>query len=97
MFVWLVTVRAAEGCSPQLGQILTERMLPLLQGQDGCSAPAVAACVNCAGEHTYLAYWTDRASVERFETTPAYRAPADDLAPLVRVPLKCELWQVLAS
>lgn len=96
MVIWLVTVRAAEGRSPEVREVLERRMLPLLHARPGCDLAALAACINCAGEHTYLAYWADRGAVEAFEAEPTYRAVLDDLAPLLRVPPRRELWAILA-
>ena len=92
MFLWLVTVRAAEGRSPAVRRLLDGRLLPLLRALPSCSGPILAACTNCAGEHTYLAFWSSRSAVEAFETPPDYQAFVNALAPLLRVPPKRELW-----
>lgn len=95
MVIWLVTVRAAEDHSAAVGGSLKDRLLPLLHAHPSCNAPTIARCVNCAGEYTYLAYWDDSDTVLSFEATPAYQAVLDDLAPLLRVRPKRELWEVL--
>lgn len=97
MFAWLVTLRGAEGTGTTIEDLLTERLLPLLRSQRGCTAPAAARCVNCAGEVTYMATWTDRERLEAFEASDAYKAIAGALAPHLRVPAKRELWEMLAS
>ncbi len=97
MYQWLVTVRAADGENDRVRAVLRERLLPLLQAQEGCAEPRLAACVNCAGEHTYLATWSSLAAVEALEGSAAYRAVLENLTPLLRVPPKRELWDVLAD
>lgn len=96
MFVWLVTVRAAEGRSLAVHALLVERLIPLLRAQPGCAGPTLAACVNCVGEYTYLAYWDSRGAVEAFEANPNYQAVVDELKSMVRRPLERELWAVLS-
>lgn len=97
MVIWLVTVRAVDGASPAVAVRLQEEVLPLLRQQPEASAPSLARCTNCGGEHTYIAYWPDRAAVERFEATHAYRQVADTLAPPLRVPPKRELRELLTT
>ncbi len=97
MFVWLVTVRAADGGSLVVTELLRERLLPVLRSQPACVGPTLARCVNCAGESTFLAYWNDRAALEAFEDSPAYRALLRELTPHLRLPPKRELWEVLAG
>lgn len=97
MYIWLVTVRAREGYSDSVGQLLGERLLPLLREQQECSAPGVARCIHCAGEHTYFAYWGNQAVVKGLEDNQGYRDLLDELTPLLRLPPKRELWEVIAS
>ena len=97
MFRWLVTVRAADGRSDDLRSELRSSMLPLLRRQDGCAQPELAACIHCAGEHTYLAHWPSEEAVVDFEQSAEYRAAVEGLAPLLRVPPKRELWEVLPA
>ena len=94
MKIWLVTVRALEGRDNNVREILRSRLAPLLT-KSGCTSPAVAGCLHCAGEYTYLGYWRDDESVEAFERLPGYRSVLADLAPLLRVPPKRELWELL--
>lgn len=96
LFVWLVTVRAAHGCSPAVNELLSERLMPMLRAQSECLTPAVAQGVNCGGEYSYLGYWRDREALEAFEATPAYQELVGALTPLLRLPPKRELWQVLS-
>lgn len=95
-FAWSVTLRAVAGSATEVEDLLTERLLPLLNAQNGCTAPAAARCVNCVGEVTYMATWADRERLEAFEASAAYTAIARDLAPRLRVPAKRELWEILA-
>ncbi len=97
MFVWLVTVRAAEGQAPRVAAVLRDRLLPLLREQAACRRPTLVRRVNCAGEHTCLPFWASRVAVETFERTPTYRALLDALAPRLRVLPKRELWEVVAD
>jgi quinol monooxygenase YgiN len=92
MFLWLVTVRAAEGRTPAVRRLLDGRLLPLLRAQPGCSRPTLAARTNCAGEHSCLAFWSSRSAIEDFEAHPAYQTLMDELALLLRVPPKRALW-----
>ena len=97
MFRWLVTVRAADGRSPEVRQLLEATLVPLLRDQSVCANPELAACIHCAGEHTYLAQWPSEDAVVQFEHSPAYQAALDALAPLLRIPPKRELWEVLTA
>lgn len=97
MFLWLVAVRAAEGRSPAVRRLLDGRLLPLLRAQPGCSRPILAACTNCVGEHTYLAFWSSRSVVVAVETPADYQAFVNALAPLLRVPPTRGLWEFLAA
>ena len=96
MMIWLVTVRAAEGRSERVRALLQSELLPLLRATPDCRDPQLAACVNCAGEHTYLAFWPERSAVERLEADPTYRATLDRLSGYLPVPPKRELWEILA-
>lgn len=73
-------------------RLLDGRLLPLLRAQPSYSGPILPACTKCAGEHTYLAFWSSHSAVEAFETRPDYQAFVNALAPLLRVPPKRELW-----
>jgi len=95
MFVWLVTVRAADDRSAAVRQLLESAMVPLLRHQPDCSGPELAACIHCAGEHTYVAHWPSEEVVAAFEASPAYNSLTQELAPWLRVPPKRELWEVL--
>lgn len=97
MYRWLVTVRAADGHSDDVRQQLQEGMLPLLRRQDGCAEPELAACIRCAGEHTYLARWPSEEAVVKFEQSTEYSTALDELAPLLRVAPKRELWEVVSG
>lgn len=94
-FHWQVTVRATADDVDEVRSILLKRLLPLLAIEPDCRNPRVAACVNCAGEFTYLADWRTRGATERFEQTPTYRAIAATLGPRLRAPAKRELWEIL--
>jgi len=96
MFRWLVTVRAADDRSDAVRQLLESTMVPLLRQQPACSEPELAACIHCAGEHTYLARWPSEEAVIAFEASPEYQTVGQQLAPLLRVPPKRELWRVVA-
>lgn len=76
-----------------MNALLSGRLLPMLRAQSECLTPAVAQCVNCGGEYSYLGYWTDR---EALEATPAYQELVGALNALLRLPPKRELWQVLS-
>ena len=98
MYLWLVTVRAADHHhSHAIHALLRDHLLPLLRAQPAARRPQLAACVNCAGESTYLATWPDTHTVEAFEASPTYRALLDELTPLLRLPPKRELWEILAE
>lgn len=97
MFRWLVTVRAADGSSDAVRHLLESTMVPLLRGEPECAGPELAACIHCAGEHTYLAQWSSEEAVLRFERSSAYGHTLEVLGPLLRVPPKRELWEVLAG
>ena len=94
-FQWLVTVRAAEGETDRVQSLLQEDMLPLLRAQEHGGEPRLAACIHCAGEHTYLATWLGEETVVAFENSASYRALLERLAPRLRVPPKRELWVLL--
>ena len=95
MYLWLVTVRAADGETDRVRALLRDRLLPLLRAQPGCGESRLAACVHCAGEQTYLATWPSEAAVAAFEASPSYLAVVEALAPHLRVPPKRELWALL--
>jgi hypothetical protein len=97
MYQWLVTVRAADGQFSTVRQALTVDLYPLLRTREGCSDPRVTACMHCAGEHTYLATWASRETLEAFEASAGYRTSLDGLAPRLRVPPKRECWEILAG
>ena len=92
---WQVTVRAAEAGVEPVRSILLTRLLPLLAVEADCRNPRVAACVNCAGEFTYLAEWPARAAIERFEQSAAYSTIAAALRPHLSTSVKRELWKIL--
>ncbi len=95
MYQWLVTVRAADGETDRVRSLLQGEMLPLLRAQPDCGEPRLAACIHCAGEHTYLATWPSEEAVVAFEHDGPYLALLERLAPHLRVPSKRELWAVL--
>ncbi len=95
--LWLVTLRAADGHSEDVVGIVRDRLLPLLSAAPGCSDALLATCVHCSGEFTYLAQWSDRAAVERFECDHRYVSLASEIALLLRVPPKRELWEVISG
>ena len=96
MYIWLVTVRAADGEHERVRSLLLAQVLPLLESTQACQEPRLAACIHCAGEHTYLGYWPDEPAVLAFEASLPYQALQQRLAPLLRVPPKRELWEVLS-
>jgi hypothetical protein len=77
--------------------LLQDRVLPLVLAQQAAEHTQLAACVNCTGEFTYLACWPDPAAVEALEAYPSYQALLDELTPLLGVPPKRELWEILAE
>lgn len=97
MFAWLVTVRAADASVPAVYTLLRERLLPMLRAQAECTAPAVARCVNCGGEFTYMAPWAERHTLEAFEASADYAELVSELGSRLRLPAKRELWELLAS
>lgn len=97
MYRWLVTVRAADGCCDRLRDQLVSSVMPLLREHDRCIEPELAACIHCPGEHTYLAHWPSEDAVTAFEQHAQYQAALEAMAPLLRVPPKRELWEVLVS
>ena len=94
-FQWLVTVRASEGETERVQSLLQEDMLPLLRAQEECGEPRLAACIHCAGEHTYLATWPSEEAVVAFEGSAPYRSLMERLMPGLRTPPKRELWALL--
>lgn len=96
VLIWLVTVRATDGNSHVVDALLVEQIMPLLRASPGCTGAALARCVNCVGERTYLAYWTDLGAVEALEVDPEYRRVVDELAAVLGVPPKRELWEVMS-
>lgn len=94
-YQWLVTVRAAEGETDRVRSLLQGELLPLLRALPDCGEPRLAACIHCAGEHTYLATWPSEEAVIAFEGSGPYLALLERLTPRLRVPPKRELWAVL--
>lgn len=98
MYLWLVTVRAADHRhATAVRALLHDHLLPLLRGQPAADCPQLAACVNCTGESTYLARWPDTRTVEAFEASPTHRALLDRLGPVLWVPPQREPWEILPS
>lgn len=98
MYLWLVTLRAADHRhSHAMHALLRDHLLPLLHAQPAAQRSQLAACVNCAGESTYLAHWPDTHALEAFEASPRYRTLLDEVTPLLRMPPKRELWEILAD
>ena len=67
----------------------------MLRAEPEPSHVALAACVNCAGEFTFMADWPSEDAVVAFEAGPAYRAVLVSLEPHLRVAPKRELWRLL--
>jgi hypothetical protein len=98
MYLWLVTLRAADHHhSHAIQALLRDHLLPLLYAHPAAQRPQLATCINCAGESTYLAHWPDIHTVEAFEASSNYRALLDELTSLLRMPPKRELWKIVAD
>lgn len=74
---------------------MAEAILPLIKGVENASHVALAGCINCAGEFTYMADWTSADEVVSLESSEAYRAALASLEAHLRVPPKRELWRLL--
>jgi hypothetical protein len=93
-FHWQVTVRVAG--DPQGAEaVLRESVLPLLGSEAAASHASLAACINCAGEYTFMADWSSTDAVIAFVDTAAYRAALRELGQWLRVEPKRELWRLL--
>lgn len=92
---WQVTVRSV-GESTQLQAVIAETILPLVLETGRATHVALAGCINCAGELTFMADWSSVEDVSALEASEPYRAALEAIEPDLRVPPKRELWRLLA-